>query len=146
MNMENRFWKHVQKTKTCWLWTGYKDADGYGRSRFGGPGRRAHRGAWLLACGPIPEGKIVCHSCDVRACVNPAHLFLGTPAINVRDMKSKRRNAVGENNGQASLTQGEVLKIRDLRGTFIQKKIARMFGVSQSTISAVQLRQRWEHV
>lgn len=93
----DRFWNYVDKTDTCWLWTGAKDRRGYGRFRCGfkinGTRRSetASRFSWALLNGPIPDGLDVCHHCDTPPCVNPAHLFIGTRQDNVDDMIAKGR-------------------------------------------------------
>ncbi len=90
---EVRFWHKVNKTETCWLWTGHTNYSGYGlfrRSR-GSQEVRAHRVSWDLHYGQVPEGLLVLHKCDVRNCVNPDHLFLGTQPDNVRDCEVKGR-------------------------------------------------------
>lgn len=77
----------------CWLWTSGWDKAGYGQAS---DNVRAHRLAWQMYFGEIPDGLLVCHSCDTPCCVNPSHLFLGTPHDNMRDKVSKGRQAVGE--------------------------------------------------
>ena len=131
---------------------------GYGRGGYyaGGyarwhprPAGNAHRRVFALLRGEIPAGMNVCHTCDNPPCVNPAHLWLGTDADNMRDRDRKGRTgwALGSTNGQAKLTEEAIEVIRSLhRQGLSQQKIADRFGVVQTTISRVLLGQRWTHV
>jgi len=142
------FWGKVEKTETCWLWTGSKCRGGYGVH--GGKyinEKRVHRHSWTLHNGEIQEGINVLHKCDVRNCVNPDHLFLGSHADNMKDMKIKgRRKGVnsGENNGRAKLNNKKADEIRELyKKGLSQQEIAVMYGVSQPQISKVIQNKRF---
>lgn len=89
--LADRFWSKVNKTKTCWLWTGANDGR-YGIVWLDGKKHKAHRVAWLLCHGEdVPPGLAACHHCDVPACVRPDHLFVGTKQDNMRDSIAKGR-------------------------------------------------------
>ena len=85
-----RFWRKVDRSRECWVWTGSTSA-GYGSFNVNGPMVGAHRFAWEWANGPIPAGLRVLHHCDNPLCVRPAHLFVGTQLENMRDMSAKNR-------------------------------------------------------
>ena len=88
--VETRFWNRVVKGPACWTWTGSTDGR-YGEVWFRGRKQKAHRIAWELEAGPIPDGLDVCHTCDNPSCVRPGHLFLGTARDNARDAQRKGR-------------------------------------------------------
>jgi len=87
------FWAKVNKTDSCWLWTAYRNWAGYGLFKFGPGLVNVHRISWQYRHGEIPEGMHVLHKCDVRNCVNPDHLFLGTHQDNMNDKGLKGRQA-----------------------------------------------------
>ena len=121
----------------CHLWTAYVHPLGYGRFSLNGEGEYSHRVAYELYNGPIPEGMHVCHTCDVPACVNPEHLFLGTHADNMKDKTEKGRQT-------KKLTKEEALKIYHAAGTQIE--IAKEHGVVQSLVSDIKNKQKWSHI
>jgi hypothetical protein len=99
VSLWDRFWSKVEKGPECWEWKAGASSHGYGGFKVAGQLLRAHRVAWELTYGPIPEGMVVCHRCDNPSCVRPDHLFIGTVADNNRDRSAKGRSAYGERNG-----------------------------------------------
>ncbi len=148
----DRFWAKVDKSGECWVWKGFIENHGYGRTSYQGNRHwLVHRLAWTLVNGPIPYGLDVCHKCDNKICVNPAHLFLGTHQDNIRDRDNKGRGKVpgfaGEQHGMAKLTEGDVLTIRGLLSEGCKGRyISQFFGIAESTISQIKNRQRWKHI
>jgi hypothetical protein len=132
------------------------DAYGYGRVRlqYGGRGNprqrvevKAHRLAWELTNGPIPEGMCVCHTCDNPPCCNPEHLFIGTQADNDRDRDEKGRTPRGEHHSQSKLTVSDVRAIRRMRRDgHTYRGLAAQFNVTNGTISALIRGATWTHV
>lgn len=90
--VQERFWAAVTQGDGCWLWNRCLDSKGYGVLNIGGKLYRSHRLAAQIAGMEIPQGQYVCHTCDVRACCNPTHLFVGNQSDNLRDMHAKGRN------------------------------------------------------
>ncbi len=118
----------------CWLWEGNISTGGYGRFGINYTRPYAHRFSYESYVGPIPDGLLVCHKCDVPACVNPAHLFLGTDLDNTRDMLAK-----GRARPRRKLSDDEVARIRAdyTSGVHSQTALARSYGVTQSWISVL---------
>lgn len=152
--LKERFWAKVRKTDGCWLWMASKRTNGYGQFSVGGGNigmSYAHRVSWELHNGPIPAGLSVCHHCDVRSCVNPGHLFLGTQFDNLADMTEKGRRThagrglPGEACGHSKLTDAKVREIRARCGQ-THECIAKEFGVSRRAISFIRSGETWRHL
>ncbi len=123
----------------CWLWTAAVNDKGYGTIG-AGPACRvhaAHRVSWELTHGPIPKGMNVLHKCDVRCCVNPNHLFLGTQADNVSDMARKGRHGLSAKSGRmppwTRLTEVDRQEIINANGR--HGAIAKRFRVTRGYVS-----------
>ncbi len=131
----------------CWNWDGQRGEKGYGIFLLNRKGAGAHRVAWTLARGPIPDGLFVLHSCDNRACVNPSHLFLGTNRDNVEDMLRKGRQPRGEAKTLAKLTEATVRALRVCRRAgFSVRSMAEVVGVSTKTVRDAINGVTWGHV
>lgn len=172
----------------CWEWTKSKFKDGYGQFWLNRTNRLAHRVAYELFVGKIPEGMFVCHSCDCPPCVNPKHLFIGTHQDNTTDSVNKNRRATGhrngaytypekrpsggrhglkknpwkaargdkhgtklhpetvrgENNGNAKLTEQDILKIRHSDKKC--KELSIEYKVAYNTILGIKKRKSWKHI
>ena len=135
----DRFWSKVEKTQGCWQWIGPVASHGYGRFTRGRKWEdTAHRIAYAMSHGPIPEGMVVRHKCDNRRCCNPAHLELGSQTKNVQDM--------WERNGRKTkltLDQAKEIKERVLAGER-GIDLAAEFGVTPSTISVIKSGKQWK--
>lgn len=146
-DFKERFWSLVDQRGSCWLWTGAMNAKGYGvfDARLNGQKFwRAHRYAWALENGKIPDDMFVCHECDNRWCVNPAHLFLGTVQDNHRDAMSKGRHTHGEMTGSSKLTEDQVREIRSAHGT--DAELAELYGVHPTQILGIRNGSKWRHL
>lgn len=147
--MSKRFWAKVSMPDQCWLWCGAQTR-GYGQATLNGRHGYAHRLSWELHYGPIPPGAHVCHKCDTPLCVNPTHLFLGTPKDNVHDCISKGRKkygvSKGEANGASKLNAEKVDAIRNSRANgSTYRSIAKQFGIGKSQVANIVRGRSWGH-
>lgn len=157
---KKRFWSRVQRgaPDECWEWQAFRQKVG-GHGRFalsmGAAGVRndmAHRFAWEFTNGAIPKGKYVLHKCNNPPCCNPAHLYLGTPADNMRDRRnaggySGAKVARGSAHGVAKLTEASVLELLTLRSQgWTLKRLATRFAIDITQASNITMRKHWAHV
>ena len=143
-NLNSSFEKFVSKKDSCWEWTGGTGGKGseYGHFRFRGKRYKAHRVSFMIHKGEIPPKLYVLHKCDVRHCVNPEHLFLGTHTDNMNDMKSKKRQ-----HGNQKFTIEQILKIREqLKSGIPAYRIAKENNVSNTCIFYIKHNMSWKNL
>ncbi len=151
-----RFWKYVTKTKSCWLWSGaISDSKGWKcgvitKGCHKGGMLSAHRASWILHHGIIPLGLCVLHHCpngDNSLCVNPSHLYLGTPKDNMRDALRDGRRKTGEQSYKAKIRAKDVLFLRASAPHGKRKlKIARELGISLGHLNNILAFRCWNHI
>lgn len=147
MDDAERFWVRVNKTEGCWEWT-RGTSDGYGKFILNGKSVSAHRLSYVwhhpLTIDLWEHREIcVCHTCDNRKCVNPAHLFIGTNADNTKDMMMKGRRV-----GNVKLTEAQVREIREkYANCYISyQQLALEYGVNYHNIYFIITRRLWKHI
>lgn len=153
------FLQFVEKTDTCWLWTRSKNAAGYGACGILSDGTQgAHRAAWLLFVGPIPENMQVLHKCDVRNCVRPDHLFLGDQSTNIKDAVQKGRwkqtpvgypawlpKGVAHHAAKLNPESAREIKQHLQKGVSLTQ-LATMYGITKQSVLAIKRGQSWREV
>lgn len=157
---EDKLWDRCipEPNTGCWLWVGPLYSSGYGEGSFYGI-RRMHRAAWQIANRrPVPSGLHVLHRCDVRCCINPSHLFLGTHEENMADASRKNRwghrdrvppdtRARGERNGSSKLTEKDVRTILALKNKgLVGREVAAMFGIHKASVWNIWRGNGWVHI
>ena len=142
-----KFWEKINVKNECWIWAGNQDKYGYGRIGINYKRYYAHRLAYELIYGLIPEGMLVCHKCDNPLCINPEHLFLGTNGDNSKDMVNKNRSyhPIGELHPLHKLTNEQVIEIKQLysTGKYLQTELAKQFNVCSTEICLLVNNKRW---
>jgi hypothetical protein len=133
----------------CWNWTGTIGKNGYGSLVVSRKRLYAHRVAWETHHGrPVPDGLLVCHTCDNRRCVRPDHLFVGTDADNSADAIAKGRHVFGDRHPAARLTDEIVAQIKTAARDegLGARRLGRRFGLGQRSITRILSGQSWKHV
>jgi hypothetical protein len=149
LTLEERFWRKVRRDEHgCWEWLGAGRIGGYGHFNVGKRFVGAHRLAYELTYGPIPQGIVVCHRCDNPRCVRPDHLFVGSARDNMSDCRDKGRlgdkRRLGLNNGATRITPELASLIREARAAGMSRpQLAKRYGISIVTITQITSNKHW---
>lgn len=151
MKTVDKFMSKVLKTNKCWIWLAAKNAKGYGTVGETENGKfktkLAHRVAYERFVGHITPGLCVLHKCDVRSCVNPSHLMLGTQDQNIKDRQEKGRQKKGEMDPQHKLSSSEVAEMRMMyKHGIMPTELSRRFGVCRSRVTEIVSGKAWKHL
>ena len=140
------FWSKVDKQDECWIWIAAINMFGYGHFAIERKIYKAHRVAYMIKHGDIPDGMYILHSCDNPACVNPEHLRVGTQKDNIMDrtIRGRHNPTSGTKNAWAKLTEKDVLQIRGSNLSALE--LSELYGISRSNIYNILGRRTWTHI
>lgn len=143
-----RLWENVRKMDSCWVWTGARTKDGYGKMKAIDKVYSVHRLSWMIHKGKIPAGMNVLHRCDNPPCINPDHLWIGTTKDNVADKVAKKRHGFGMGNPPAKLNDSQVLEIREVYSKSHPSisSTARKYKISRCVIYGIINGKLWRHL